>query len=133
GEAELLQRAVDEPALEHFALDERPRLGGALVQRERILGRHVRHSLAAFRPPRPSDGSSEWPTPQVLITRCCPYVSATNPPSSTISSSLKCSRSLSQSASSTPSGFQTRLLVNRSAAFCRSVNVVERSNSSSSP
>jgi len=103
------------------------------VHGERVLHADARHSLAAFRPPRLSDGSSSWPTPHVLITRCCPYVSATNAPSSTISSSLKCSRRRAHSASSTPSGFQTRLLVKRSAAFCRSVNVFERSNSSSSP
>jgi len=67
-----------------------------------------------------------------LITRCCPNVSATNEPSSTISSSPKCSRSRAHSASSTPSGFQIRLLVYRSAAFWRSVKRSERSKFSSS-
>jgi len=67
-----------------------------------------------------------------LITRCWPNVSATNEPSSTICSSLKCSRSRAHSASSTPSGFQIRLLVYSSAAFCRSLKRSERSNFSSS-
>jgi hypothetical protein len=52
-----------------------------------------------------------WPIAHVLITRCWPNVSATNEPSSTISSSENCSRSRAQSASSTAAGFQIRLLV----------------------
>jgi hypothetical protein len=56
-----------------------------------------------------------------LITRCWPNVSATNAPSSTISASLKWSRSRAQNASSTAAGFQIRLLVYWSATFCRLV------------
>src|SRR5207244_8377093 len=61
-EAELLQLRIDEAALKHLPLDEGPRLRGTLVERERIVGRHARHSLAALRPPRLSEGSSSWPT-----------------------------------------------------------------------
>src|SRR5690349_12133961 len=70
-EAELLQAAVDEAVLEHAALDEAPRLGCTLVQRERVGGTDPRHD-AVLSPPRPSAGSSWWPTFQVLMTRCCP-------------------------------------------------------------
>jgi len=71
-EAQLLELPVDETGLEDAALDVRPRLGRTLVHRERVLGADARHSAAAFSPPRPSEGSSSWPTPHVLITRCWP-------------------------------------------------------------
>jgi hypothetical protein len=81
------------------------------MERARVVA-DAAHSAAPGASPAPaSAGSSLWPIAQVLITRCWPNVSATNEPSSTISSSAKCSRSRAHSASSTAAGFQIRLLV----------------------
>src|ERR1051326_3778898 len=76
-EAELLHDLIDDTALQHLRFDERPAFARTVVQRERVGGSEARaHSAAAFRPPRPTAGSSSWPTPHVLITRCWPYVTA---------------------------------------------------------
>src|SRR5207245_138386 len=77
-------------------------------------------------------GSSPWPTCHVLMTRCCPYVTAMNEPSSTICASLKCSWSRDHTASSAPSGSQTSMLVYSSAAFCLAVKRGDASKRSSS-
>src|SRR6266545_4081613 len=110
-EAQLLQGLIGDSGPEDARFDLRPRIASRGLKRADLVtggtgeSRHQRAAPAA-RPAPGSPGSSLWPTCQVLMTRCCPKVTAMNEPSSTICASLKCSRSLAHTASSAPSGSQ---------------------------
>src|SRR5207245_8435081 len=115
-EAQLLQGAVRRSRAQHVLVDLPPDLA--------CRGHEPAHRVGGRRDAR---HSSPCPTAQVLMRRCCPYVTAMNDPSSTICASLKWRRSSAQSASSTPSGSQTSMLVYLRAAFCCGVKRSERS------
>src|SRR5215207_4019059 len=110
--AELLYAAVDDAVLEH----RRPRLRVAVEGRREArpdgVGAGDRGDAAhGASPAALRFRTSPCPMPSVLIQRCCPKVRPTKYPSSMICSSVKCSRSRAQTASSAPSGFQTNMLV----------------------
>src|SRR5207302_8478983 len=129
--AQLLDLLVDDASLEDVLADVAPAGEGVRHQSADLVGgrpepRHGDSNRARARPAPGSPGSSPWPTPQVLMTRCWPYVSARNDPSSTIAGAPRCSRSIAQSRAPAPSGAHTRMVVHTSAALCPAVERSER-------
>src|SRR5438445_6810484 len=87
--AQFFDPLVDDAALEHVVTDVSPAVERAGCERADLVGGsgYTLHQRSTGEPGSPapgSAGSSPWPTPHVLMTRCWPNVSATNEPSSTI-------------------------------------------------
>src|SRR5207249_10553527 len=94
-EAQLLDPLVYDAAFEHVLADVAPAFERARRERADLVGAsantlHQRSTLELARPAPGSADSSPWPTPHVLITRCCPNLSATEEPASTLRAAANC-------------------------------------------